>query len=657
MSYRLFVVRNVKADLIGHQGVLEAGVIRKVMDTAWGLYLPQFTSVTGPMIAETYLRAFQKAESGQLPAKLVYNLAEEHAARVGKYFHDTSTDAMIQGFNQYVNKRVPQRAAIERVVDAYGLTPRQVSGLVSAVNLDDKVNTVQPRALRARLVRYVAKSLKDRLKTFVEQEDHNLKQQANQVAWLWMKEHGHLPGTTQKMWITAKDEKVCAICGPMHRVKVDLDDQFIFDNGVKLYVPGAHVNCRCEVRLMVPVVEIGKAWDAEEHPRGGNPKNRGQFSRKPTVAEPMSRELQDLERQVLEDRQRQLEEQVEQARKISMKPAEKRIQMQRDSIIPMKRSIQMQRANEPIQMQRRQVEIKSTPAKLVTMSPETRRALNIQMMAAMDRVERKEPARPKIREVFKENTQFLDEQGRAIEGYAFQDDRGLQYSEATGLVKLTDEIRVTPMSREDRRIKLFNKAMDVYDEKIREVASDKVGNKGYAIITMKHPEYGVLSAEVAEYEVYAAADAVARPNDEASRDQLIPLEWKTSAGDIVFGAGWDTDEGYDMSPLELAEKLGITIDDIRVNIIKMDEGAPDAWQSQSGTKSGEEIWRAPGTYRVLGEPEETVLHWMDASDAVGHQIPVRIISVTPDTPEIFFAEREMTDKEMEEWGYPDDWNE
>jgi len=317
LAYRVFAMRQLRKELIAQQ-VLNEPVIRSTLDSIWVQFSPVFRRATGPMIAEAYLRAFIQVETGNVPAQLVYALADQHAERVGKYFNETSADALVQGFQTYVNRQVPQRAAIERVIDAYGLTPRQMSGYTSAAALNPlKMETSYPQNLKRKVLEYIGKSISQRLNVFQRQEAHNLDEQAKQVAWLWLVENHRLPETATKMWLTANDEKVCPQCGPMHRQKVKVAEKFKLPNGNELFTPGAHVNCRCQVRLQVnPFEEVQKAdWDPKEHPRGGNPTNRGQFSRYRDQPEVKERErsevLEEMLRGVRERQAREVEPVIE----------------------------------------------------------------------------------------------------------------------------------------------------------------------------------------------------------------------------------------------------------------------------------------------------------------------------------------------------------
>ena len=76
--------------------------------------------------------------------------------------------------------------------------------------------------------------------------------EGNQIAW---RESGVIE---QKRWVTANDELVCPVCGPLHRQVVDIDDEFEVTYATKRGLvtarfphPPAHVSCRCG---MTPVI-------------------------------------------------------------------------------------------------------------------------------------------------------------------------------------------------------------------------------------------------------------------------------------------------------------------------------------------------------------------------------------------------------------------
>lgn len=84
--------------------------------------------------------------------------------------------------------------------------------------------------------------------------------QGNITAW---KASGVVTG---KRWMTARDERVCPICGPMHNKLVSIDNSWQFTaemlaanptlasvlkQPTAIYAPPAHVRCRCWVQPVV----------------------------------------------------------------------------------------------------------------------------------------------------------------------------------------------------------------------------------------------------------------------------------------------------------------------------------------------------------------------------------------------------------------------
>jgi len=281
MSYRLLVINHVKME-IANTTRLNTKKLLQLIDTAGQLYLGRFNRLVGPAAAASYLRAYKAAGAGDVPMSTIYALAEQHSARMGEYFNETSKEALVQGFNTFVNQRVPVRVAADRALDAFGLTPRQMSGYTST-RVAGKVSSAQEIPWRGKVTDYINRSLHDRFQVFATQEAHNLDQQAQQTAWMWLQNKGAISEVAEKVWITARDERVCPECGPMHGKRVPVTARFKMPSGGQLYVPGAHPRCRCEARLVDPVQLVRKDLRGgelehfnREHPRDES----GRFSAK-----------------------------------------------------------------------------------------------------------------------------------------------------------------------------------------------------------------------------------------------------------------------------------------------------------------------------------------------------------------------------------------
>ena len=280
-ALRLMMVDRMKQELAASTGEMSVSKLVELADLAWSAAFWKFRKISAPVMADAYVRAYRQADAGDVPMALIYDLADKHADRIGDYFHQSSKQAMVEGFNSYVNRRVASKAAANRVLDAYGLTPRQMGGYVSAsASMDSKVSSRERRSLKGKVLDYVARSFRKRIKIFADQEEHNIDQQAQQFAWMWLVDKGRLNADAEKIWITAHDEKVCPVCGPLHGQKVGVNEQFSSEQGA-FWTPGIHPNCRCHVRLIEHTFRVSKAyvhgqWQEREHPRAPD----GEFTTK-----------------------------------------------------------------------------------------------------------------------------------------------------------------------------------------------------------------------------------------------------------------------------------------------------------------------------------------------------------------------------------------
>ncbi len=264
---RAAMVKQMKDEVRGLANPTHSQLLR-LADIAWQAVFWKYRKISAPVMADAYIQAYRAANAGDVPMSVIYDLADKHAEKIGDYFHQSSSDALADGFNTLVNRRLPARAAADRVLDAYGLTPRQMRTYTAANKFDTPVSDVMPRSVKAKARAYVDKAFTTRTRKLARQEEHNIDEQAKQFAWMWLQSKGKLNDKAQKMWITAKDERVCPVCGPLHGKKVGLHDQFVTKEG-KFWTPGLHPNCRCVVRLIENVFAKND-WDPKLHPRAAD---------------------------------------------------------------------------------------------------------------------------------------------------------------------------------------------------------------------------------------------------------------------------------------------------------------------------------------------------------------------------------------------------
>ena len=245
---RAAMVNKMKEEVSGLSAPTHNQLLR-IADLAWQAGFWNFRKVSAPIMADAYRHAYQAANAGDVPDSVLYSLADQHAEKIGEYFHTTSRDALSEGFNTLVNRRVPAKAAADTVLEAYGLAPRQMRAYTSASQFRTPIANVIPMPIKRKAKAYIDKAFIGRAKKLSAQEEHNIDEQAKQFAWMWLQDKGRLSYKAQKLWITASDEKVCPVCGPLHGQRVAINERFKTKQG-EFWTPGLHPNCRCVVRLI-----------------------------------------------------------------------------------------------------------------------------------------------------------------------------------------------------------------------------------------------------------------------------------------------------------------------------------------------------------------------------------------------------------------------
>jgi hypothetical protein len=288
LLWRRYMQRRMRAQITPD---MTASRLRQNMEAAWRLIQPGFVKCLAPTVARAYVLGALDTEAGVAPKELLDEASAEYARTMGDYLNDTSAQALEEGFNAYVNKKVPRKIAAEKAVDAIGLTPRETRSVVAAEKLTDEVVTsVVERVPDSKIKRHIQTMLLKRAKRIGDSEAYVASRQGKQLVWMYWMHAGRLPVNTKKQWITASDELVCESCGPLHKKKVPLNKPFRTELG-EVWTPSAHPGCRCDVQIdqePLPEEEVTKALAGvalaefnEEHPRDKS----GRFSDKPEVNE------------------------------------------------------------------------------------------------------------------------------------------------------------------------------------------------------------------------------------------------------------------------------------------------------------------------------------------------------------------------------------
>jgi len=204
------------------------------------------------MATSAILAAYKLGSSGQIADEKLEVVARGYALEMGEYIHQTSSIALSEGVESQLLAGWSDKIAWQRAKEGYGLDgPQMRSYLTQLVNATKSEDTL-PRAGQI-----VPESFKQRVQTMLlsrsdrigESEAWASIQSGKALNWLFMVKTGRLSGVPKKRWITAEDELVCLVCGPLHGVSIPVGDMFE-SKGHKFFAPGVHPNCRCELQLI-----------------------------------------------------------------------------------------------------------------------------------------------------------------------------------------------------------------------------------------------------------------------------------------------------------------------------------------------------------------------------------------------------------------------
>ena len=242
----------------------------------WGKTAPVWLQIATPAVASAYQVASKQV---QMSDRQLADIAREYSQTLGNYINATSDNAIVEGFAAQLNKNVNPSIAWERAVEGYGLDRQQMRSYITKTGANQAEYQVE--AVPSGLKKVVSKMLHGRADRIARHEAWASMTMGKNVVWLYQQEMGILPKDAMKMWITAEDERVCPICAPMDKKTVPINEKFETTAG-QFWTPGVHVNCRCDIRIILPDdrESLRKDWDENKYLRG-QPGNRGQFRSKP----------------------------------------------------------------------------------------------------------------------------------------------------------------------------------------------------------------------------------------------------------------------------------------------------------------------------------------------------------------------------------------
>lgn len=252
LLYRLYIKRKLK-----ESQAKDLQTLKDVAKTSWQAFAPWWVGIASTQLMAGYVQGARAAQTGTVDQELLYNIAQNYAAQLGDEINEVSREAMVLGFQSQVNRKVPVALAASRVGEAFGVPPRTMNSLINVWTREES------KQLHARVVVSVKdkqasviieSANKHRAAQIGENELFAVQHQAKQMIWMYGIEHGTIPASATRTWVTAEDERVCTSCGPMDKSEAPVGEQFQTSDG-DIWAPPKHLGCRCDTILNFNVVD------------------------------------------------------------------------------------------------------------------------------------------------------------------------------------------------------------------------------------------------------------------------------------------------------------------------------------------------------------------------------------------------------------------
>jgi len=198
-----------------------------------------------------------------LPSRLkidyTFNLTDPRAiawaqTRAGKSIlgiSEESRQAVARIISDGLKSKLDMEQMASRIESIVGLDQRQAKSLdrFYAENLERLMDEGDTFAEATQEVRERIKPLYDRMIRYrgtriARTEMVAAANQGRVLSWFELETQGLMPPESQRIWITALDERTCPVCAPKHRMTTAWDTEFEFDS------PPIHPHCRCSIELL-----------------------------------------------------------------------------------------------------------------------------------------------------------------------------------------------------------------------------------------------------------------------------------------------------------------------------------------------------------------------------------------------------------------------
>lgn len=193
----------------------------------------------------------------------VINAARNLSVQLSTNLNTTARQTIRQIITDAVEGNITRVDAANKIRRLVGLIPQH------AIAVDNYLNKmladgVKQSVAKKRAEKYAERLLRYRANTIARTEIARAVGTGQTEYWKQMRSEGFLPPEARRVWITAQDEKVCKICGPMDGVLADIDGFFDTSAGPSEYPQASHPNCRCTAGITIVKQKKKSAISKEE---------------------------------------------------------------------------------------------------------------------------------------------------------------------------------------------------------------------------------------------------------------------------------------------------------------------------------------------------------------------------------------------------------
>jgi hypothetical protein len=181
----------------------------------------------------------------------VVSLARQMSIQLSTNISAGAKDSIRKIITEALEGNITSAEAARKIRRHVGLLPSHAEAVDRYLN-KMLADGVKKSVAQKRADEYAKRLLNSRANTIARTEIANAIGRGQVQMWRQMRDDGYIPPSTKMVWVTASDEKVCDICGPMNGAEADIYGTWDFGAGPVEYPQAAHPNCRC-----TSVLDIG----------------------------------------------------------------------------------------------------------------------------------------------------------------------------------------------------------------------------------------------------------------------------------------------------------------------------------------------------------------------------------------------------------------